>query len=191
MASRSPGASCPHNASKRRPAIASARGTLDQWSIRRLHWRCSRKQESQHEDRRRLPTDRNSTVTRRPYVTSARPPKRSATTTCSPTITSSARPTIANPKLWGPYTEQDPFHDPFVMFAYLAGQTERLEFATGVIILPPAPNGPGRQAGSRSGSVGRESACASASALAGTTLNTTLSARNSPRAALVLMSKSN
>jgi probable F420-dependent oxidoreductase len=40
------------------------------------------------------------------------------------------------PKLWGPYTEQDPFHDPFVMFAYLAGQTERLEFATGVIILP-------------------------------------------------------
>jgi len=40
------------------------------------------------------------------------------------------------PKLWGPYTEADPFHDPFVMFAYLAALTERLEFATGVLILP-------------------------------------------------------
>ena len=40
------------------------------------------------------------------------------------------------PKLWGPYTEQDPFHDPFIMFAYLAGMTQRLEFASGVIILP-------------------------------------------------------
>ena len=40
------------------------------------------------------------------------------------------------PKLLGPYTERDPFHDPFVMFAYLAGMTERLEFATGVLILP-------------------------------------------------------
>ena len=40
------------------------------------------------------------------------------------------------PKLTGPYTEHDPFHDPFVMFAYLAGMTQRVEFATGVIILP-------------------------------------------------------
>jgi len=40
------------------------------------------------------------------------------------------------PALWGPYTEADPFHDPFVLFAYLAGMTEKLEFATGVIILP-------------------------------------------------------
>lgn len=40
------------------------------------------------------------------------------------------------PKLWGPYTDRDPFHDPFVMFAYLAGQTQRIEFVTGVIILP-------------------------------------------------------
>ncbi|MEO8692347.1 MAG: LLM class F420-dependent oxidoreductase [Acidimicrobiales bacterium] len=38
--------------------------------------------------------------------------------------------------LTGPYTERDPFHDPFVMFAYLAGITERLQFATGVLILP-------------------------------------------------------
>jgi probable F420-dependent oxidoreductase len=40
------------------------------------------------------------------------------------------------PKLWGPYTELDPFHDPFVMFGYLAGITERIELVTGVIILP-------------------------------------------------------
>ena len=40
------------------------------------------------------------------------------------------------PPLTGPYTERDPFHDPFVMFAYLAGITERLHFATGVLILP-------------------------------------------------------
>jgi probable F420-dependent oxidoreductase len=40
------------------------------------------------------------------------------------------------PRLTGPYTEHDPFHDPFVMFAYLAGITERIRFATGVLILP-------------------------------------------------------
>src|SRR4051794_950572 len=40
------------------------------------------------------------------------------------------------PQLSGPYTEHDPFHDPFVMFAYLAGVTERIGLATGVLILP-------------------------------------------------------
>ena len=40
------------------------------------------------------------------------------------------------PPLSGPYDEHDPFHDPFVMFAYLAAITERIEFATGVLILP-------------------------------------------------------
>lgn len=40
------------------------------------------------------------------------------------------------PKLQGPYTEQDPFHDPFVMMSYLAGITERIEFVTGILILP-------------------------------------------------------
>ncbi len=44
--------------------------------------------------------------------------------------------TDREPALRGPYTENDPFHDPFVMFAYLAGITERIEFATGVLILP-------------------------------------------------------
>src|SRR5262245_62153370 len=40
------------------------------------------------------------------------------------------------PKLWGPYSEKDPFHDPFVMFAYLAGITQRIELVTGILILP-------------------------------------------------------
>ena len=40
------------------------------------------------------------------------------------------------PPLMGPYTEHDPFHDPFVMFAHLAGITERIRFATGILILP-------------------------------------------------------
>jgi alkanesulfonate monooxygenase SsuD/methylene tetrahydromethanopterin reductase-like flavin-dependent oxidoreductase (luciferase family) len=40
------------------------------------------------------------------------------------------------PPLPGPYTERDPFHDPFVMFGYLAGITERIGFATGVLVLP-------------------------------------------------------
>jgi probable F420-dependent oxidoreductase len=40
------------------------------------------------------------------------------------------------PPLTGPYTENDPFHDPFVMFAHLAAITERIGFATGILILP-------------------------------------------------------
>jgi len=40
------------------------------------------------------------------------------------------------PPLTGPYTEIDPFHDPLVMFAYLAGITERIGFTTGILILP-------------------------------------------------------
>ena len=36
----------------------------------------------------------------------------------------------------GPYDEHDPFHDPFVMFGYLAGITDRLQFATGILVLP-------------------------------------------------------
>jgi probable F420-dependent oxidoreductase len=43
------------------------------------------------------------------------------------------------PPLTGPYTEHDPFHDPFVMFGYLAGITERIGFATGILILPQRP----------------------------------------------------
>lgn len=40
------------------------------------------------------------------------------------------------PPLVGPYDEHDPFHDPLVMFAYLAGMTERIELVTGILILP-------------------------------------------------------
>ncbi|MBI1350380.1 MAG: TIGR03619 family F420-dependent LLM class oxidoreductase [Actinomycetales bacterium] len=40
------------------------------------------------------------------------------------------------PPLWGPYTEDDSFHDPFVAFGYLAGITSRIELATGILILP-------------------------------------------------------
>lgn len=40
------------------------------------------------------------------------------------------------PKLSGPYTDKHPFHDPFVMFGYLAGITKRIEFVTGILILP-------------------------------------------------------
>jgi probable F420-dependent oxidoreductase len=39
------------------------------------------------------------------------------------------------PPLMGP-TERDPFHDPLVTFAYLAGITERIGFATGILVLP-------------------------------------------------------
>ena len=46
------------------------------------------------------------------------------------------------PQLAGPYTEQDPFHDPFVMFAYLAGITDRIQFATGILILPQRQTAP-------------------------------------------------
>jgi probable F420-dependent oxidoreductase len=40
------------------------------------------------------------------------------------------------PKLWGPYTEADPFHEPFVLFGFLAGVTSTIEFETAIIILP-------------------------------------------------------
>src|SRR5262249_9193369 len=41
-----------------------------------------------------------------------------------------------DPPLWGPYTERDPFHDPFVAFGYIAAITKRIELVTGIIILP-------------------------------------------------------
>ncbi len=36
----------------------------------------------------------------------------------------------------GPYTHQDTFHDPFVLFSYMAALTTELEFVTGILILP-------------------------------------------------------
>ena len=35
-----------------------------------------------------------------------------------------------------PYTERDPFHEPFVLLAYLAGVTSTIELMTGVLVLP-------------------------------------------------------
>ena len=40
------------------------------------------------------------------------------------------------PALRGPYTQHDPFHEPFVLFGFLAAQTTRIELATGVLVLP-------------------------------------------------------
>ena len=40
------------------------------------------------------------------------------------------------PKLWGPYTDRHPFHDPLVAFGYLAGLTQRIGLITGCVILP-------------------------------------------------------
>ena len=41
-----------------------------------------------------------------------------------------------DPKLTGPYTQDHPFHEPFVLFGFLAGITSSIEFETAVIILP-------------------------------------------------------
>src|SRR5947207_13234197 len=44
---------------------------------------------------------------------------------------------IANRPDWrGPYTSDTLFHEPFVLFGYLAGLTKRIELVTGVIVLP-------------------------------------------------------
>ena len=36
----------------------------------------------------------------------------------------------------GPYTHEHPFHELFVLFAYMAALTSRLEFVSGVLVLP-------------------------------------------------------
>ena len=41
-----------------------------------------------------------------------------------------------DPPLTGPYTEHDAFHEPFVLFGYLAAVTSRLELVVGVLVLP-------------------------------------------------------
>jgi probable F420-dependent oxidoreductase len=41
-----------------------------------------------------------------------------------------------DPKLTGPYTDQHPFHEPMVLFGFLAGVTRRLQLTTGILILP-------------------------------------------------------
>jgi len=41
-----------------------------------------------------------------------------------------------DPPLMGPYTEQDAFHEPMTLYAYLAAVTERIQLVTGILILP-------------------------------------------------------
>ncbi|MCB8943258.1 MAG: LLM class F420-dependent oxidoreductase [Ardenticatenaceae bacterium] len=36
----------------------------------------------------------------------------------------------------GPYTHQSAFHEPFVLYSYMAALTETIEFVTGILILP-------------------------------------------------------
>jgi probable F420-dependent oxidoreductase len=46
-----------------------------------------------------------------------------------------ANPQRAEP--WqGPYTYQNPFHEPFLLFSFMAALTTTIEFVTGVLILP-------------------------------------------------------
>jgi probable F420-dependent oxidoreductase len=36
----------------------------------------------------------------------------------------------------GPYTHRDPFHEPLLLFSHMAAVTQKIEFVTGIIILP-------------------------------------------------------
>ena len=47
-----------------------------------------------------------------------------------------ARHENREPALAGPYTEKDAFHEPMVLFGYLAAVTKRIELVTGILILP-------------------------------------------------------
>jgi probable F420-dependent oxidoreductase len=40
------------------------------------------------------------------------------------------------PRLTGPYTHQHPFHEPMVLFGFLAAVTARIQLTTGILILP-------------------------------------------------------
>ena len=51
-----------------------------------------------------------------------------------------ARP--PEPEKWpGPYTYEDSFFSPFLLYSYLAGVTDRLGFITGILILPQRETG--------------------------------------------------
>lgn len=41
-----------------------------------------------------------------------------------------------DPVLLGPYTEKDAFHEPMVLFGYLAALTQKIRLVSGVLILP-------------------------------------------------------
>jgi alkanesulfonate monooxygenase SsuD/methylene tetrahydromethanopterin reductase-like flavin-dependent oxidoreductase (luciferase family) len=60
----------------------------------------------------------------------------------------------------GPYDVHTTFHEPLVMFGFLAAVTRSVELVTGVIILPQRQTAPGGQAGRRGGSAQRWPAAA-------------------------------
>lgn len=43
------------------------------------------------------------------------------------------------PDWGGRYSHEDAFHEPFVLFAYLAAITQTIEFVTGILVLPQRP----------------------------------------------------
>ena len=94
------------------------------------------------------------------------------------------------PQLTGPYTEHDPFHDPFVMFAYLAAITERLQFATGILILPQRQTARSSRAKQPISIFYPGVDCGSVSGSAGTTSNTKRSGSSSVPAAPVKRNRS-
>ena len=72
---------------------------------------------------------------RAPSAATRRGCRNSGSATCSPTTTCSGADPAAHPGWAGPYDVSTTFHEPLVLFGYLAGLTA-LELVTGIIILP-------------------------------------------------------
>ena len=85
------------------------------------------------------------------------------------------------PALRGPYTQHDPFHEPFVLFGFLAAHTTRIELATGVLVLPQRQTALVAKQAAEVDLLSGDASC-SASAPAGTTSSTRRSARRSATA---------
>ena len=58
----------------------------------------------------------------------------------------------------GAYRLEDQFHEPFVLFGFLAGLTKTIEFTTGIIIPAAASDGVGGEAGGGAGRAERREA---------------------------------
>ena len=96
--------------------------------------------------------------------------------------------TASRPDWRGPYDIDSVFHEPFVLFGYLAGLTERIEFATGIVILPQRQTVLVAKQPRRS-TCCAAAACGSASASAGTPSSTRRSAPTSTTAGAVARSR--
>ena len=108
----------------------------------------------------------------------ARGSRPSVTATYSPTTTWSGRTRRCIPGWDGPYDIDTTFHEPFVLFGFLAAITS-LELVTGIIILPQRQTALRGQAGGRGRPADRRAVSASASASAGTGWSTRPWARTS------------